>query len=287
MIKHIKTIGIFLFLIISLSSFAFSQETYTITTYYPSPYGVYKTLRLYPNNDAAAGDTCTKAGEMTYHQATNTVLFCNGTQWQALGGTYSGGSALPICDSTSRGKEFLLQGNTGMEDGLYICKKKADDSYDWIPLGSPKLVKATPDWFSGPSSRSSCYVYFNMSTPDIWITGITDIHNCPYSANPLFTLPANAQYLTCYFDINLGCIPYRECSEGNIDIRIVCNGNPIWETNVYGNCVHCQEYCHHVTTPIIPISGGVVQNCHLEAFAPQTGNVCDSALGVCYYVAPQ
>lgn len=76
----------FLVLIFS-SSFVFA-EGITITTYYPSPYGVYKTLRLFPNNDAAVGDACTKAGEMFYRQSSNQILFCDGSIWKAIGDSF-------------------------------------------------------------------------------------------------------------------------------------------------------------------------------------------------------
>lgn len=56
--------------------------------------------------------------------------------------TIIGGSSLPTCSSSYRGKMFLLQSGTGTEDGLYVCKKKADDTYQWIALASP------PNWVS-------------------------------------------------------------------------------------------------------------------------------------------
>lgn len=54
--------------------------------------------------------------------------------------TIVGGTSLPICDASKRGKQFLLQGASGQPDGLYICKKKIDDSYGWVRLGSPEIV---------------------------------------------------------------------------------------------------------------------------------------------------
>lgn len=44
MSKILTITAVVLLLILSLSSFAFSEETLTITTYYPSPYGRYKEL---------------------------------------------------------------------------------------------------------------------------------------------------------------------------------------------------------------------------------------------------
>jgi len=80
-----------LVLLLSIVSVCFAQgdsEQLTITTYYPSPYGVYKTLRLFPQ-ELASGDPCTNAGEMAYSNSANPnqVLVCNGSTWNPLGGT--------------------------------------------------------------------------------------------------------------------------------------------------------------------------------------------------------
>ncbi len=47
MLKHINIIGITVFLMLGLFSLGFSEETLTITTYYPSPYGSYRELTSY------------------------------------------------------------------------------------------------------------------------------------------------------------------------------------------------------------------------------------------------
>ncbi len=55
MVKYIKITGIILFSILGLTSFSFCAqqqeegETFTITTYYPSPYGSYNELSTYSN----------------------------------------------------------------------------------------------------------------------------------------------------------------------------------------------------------------------------------------------
>lgn len=77
-------------LLVLSSSIVFTQgtnqaESLTITTYYPSPYGVYKTLRLFPNQDVAIGQACTNAGEMTYDPGTNSPLYCDGSNWTQVG----------------------------------------------------------------------------------------------------------------------------------------------------------------------------------------------------------
>lgn len=53
-------------------SFCFAEESITITTYYPSPYGVYRVLRLFPHGDLVPGTDCSSDGEgaMTYYKDT-------------------------------------------------------------------------------------------------------------------------------------------------------------------------------------------------------------------------
>lgn len=86
-----SVIGLAIFFIFSLFSFTFCQESMTITTYYPSPYGVYKTLRLFPNDDAMLGDDCSNSGEMSYSLSGNEILVCNGSslKWSVLGGYWA------------------------------------------------------------------------------------------------------------------------------------------------------------------------------------------------------
>ncbi|MBM3248566.1 MAG: hypothetical protein FJZ10_04000 [Candidatus Omnitrophica bacterium] len=72
------------------SSFCFAQETVTITTYYPAPYGVYQQMRLFPVNGNAFTCDATHRGEMYYHDDTAPraagLYYCNGTSWMAAGG---------------------------------------------------------------------------------------------------------------------------------------------------------------------------------------------------------
>ena len=90
MIKKLCLLVVFL----SLTTLAFAQgtgqsEQITITTYYPSPYGVYKNLRLFPYAGISAGTSCSstnKQGDLAYSLNTNQPLYCNGTTWMAMGG---------------------------------------------------------------------------------------------------------------------------------------------------------------------------------------------------------
>lgn len=65
-----------------------AQETMTIGTYYPSPFGSYNSLRLYPASDIDPTASCTNAGEMFYHATDNQIYVCDGALWQTLGESY-------------------------------------------------------------------------------------------------------------------------------------------------------------------------------------------------------
>jgi trimeric autotransporter adhesin len=86
-VRILFLICIFVFTI-SCSCFAAANytESLTITTYYPSPYGVYGVLKLNPRPRPV---TC-KEGEMTYGNNTvpQGIYYCNSTnQWAQLGGS--------------------------------------------------------------------------------------------------------------------------------------------------------------------------------------------------------
>ncbi len=91
-----KKIVFFLALIFIFTATAYAEEdTLTISTYYPSPYGVYKTLRLYPNHTNAPASSCTRQGEMYFNDEDNKIYTCNktGTEtyaWQAASGSAAG-----------------------------------------------------------------------------------------------------------------------------------------------------------------------------------------------------
>lgn len=59
-------------------------DSFTIATYYPSPYGVYRNLRLFPTNQPAASST-QQAGTMYYNGSERTVYINDGADWKQLG----------------------------------------------------------------------------------------------------------------------------------------------------------------------------------------------------------
>lgn len=88
---------VFLLLIICATAFVFSpaqaEESITITTYYPSPYGVYGVLRLFPSTKTE-GSVC-QEGEMYYEQ--------NGTPTRPRG--------MYFCDSSNQWKSTVSSGS--------------------------------------------------------------------------------------------------------------------------------------------------------------------------------
>ncbi|MFH1355311.1 MAG: hypothetical protein ABIH19_04090 [Candidatus Omnitrophota bacterium] len=83
--NNLITFG-FIFFIFSLVKFSFAQDTLTITTYYPSPHGVYKSLRVYPNDDTDPSAACFDKGTMYYDDSESQLYICDGTDWVATGG---------------------------------------------------------------------------------------------------------------------------------------------------------------------------------------------------------
>lgn len=64
--------------VVFVTSYLVAAEEITITTYYPSPYGVYKQLRMYPTDDFVPGAACTKPGEMYFDNSDQHLYICKG-----------------------------------------------------------------------------------------------------------------------------------------------------------------------------------------------------------------
>ena len=119
-----KPIGMYLFLIIALSclvSNAWAQESITLSTYYPSPFGVYQqlkvgdTLQISPQGSA----TCDSAGKIYYNNSLG-LQVCDGTSWSSSLGIweedgasmYPKNLALQVGIGTSAPNEMLqVEGN--------------------------------------------------------------------------------------------------------------------------------------------------------------------------------
>ncbi|MFH1201812.1 MAG: hypothetical protein V1674_02850 [Candidatus Omnitrophota bacterium] len=74
-------------LVSGISVFA-QAESITLTTYYPSPAGVYQNLRLNPQNVDPFACNAAVEGTMYYNTVSNTLRYCDGATnpWPTLGG---------------------------------------------------------------------------------------------------------------------------------------------------------------------------------------------------------
>jgi hypothetical protein len=68
-----------------LISSGYPQETLTITTFYPSPVGIYRTLILSPTDDFDPNSICDTEGQMFYDDSDNQIYVCDGSDWQPIG----------------------------------------------------------------------------------------------------------------------------------------------------------------------------------------------------------
>jgi hypothetical protein len=69
-------------------------NTFTITTYYPAPYGVYRNMRLNPSDEPTNG---VEPGVMYYNQTEDMMKFYNGSTWLNMTGGGGGGGRAFRC----------------------------------------------------------------------------------------------------------------------------------------------------------------------------------------------
>ncbi|MCX5707776.1 MAG: tail fiber domain-containing protein [Candidatus Omnitrophica bacterium] len=99
-----KILMIFIF-ILSAATVCFSAsnstESLTISTYYPSPYGVYRNLKLNPS-DTEPGGTALSPGVMYYNNSSDNIVYYNKTSsWVHLNGGGGGGGNGTYWNETS------------------------------------------------------------------------------------------------------------------------------------------------------------------------------------------
>lgn len=103
MSRYLKIAGELILFFFIFHSLSFSEESITITTYYPSPYGVYNELQLYPHDPAVTACNDAREGTMFYNSTDRQVYVCKGAAsgWQTLGG--GGGNLLMVNGATCPG----------------------------------------------------------------------------------------------------------------------------------------------------------------------------------------
>ena len=160
--------SIFLF-----SAFSFAQsnqsDSFSITTYYPSPYGVYRNLRLFPSQQPTAASE--SPGTMYFNATTNiTYVFVNATErWKPLGGVAGtgGGTLGPNAGDTLVLDE--LNSKTANNQYLRTVTKRSAAGNDWstadlylqrrIDVSDMGFIKWTgADWGIGFGSGTTEYM---------------------------------------------------------------------------------------------------------------------------------
>lgn len=199
------------FLIFLISVFA--EESLTITTYYPSPYGVYNELRLYPHSPATTACDSTQEGNTYYDLNAHNLYVCryNGTTyaWESGGGfwTASGNNIY----NTNTGKVGI---------GTNLPTVKLDVSGDLNVSGTitagaiqGKRISISKTQKCGEFMYPSNYLICPVSHPRII--------SCSYTGSLSFCeiVPKNGNSCSCS-----GCSG-SDCVEA-VTVTAVCEGNP-------------------------------------------------------------
>lgn len=135
------------FAVLIFTPFSFAEDL-TITTYYPSPYGVYRELRLWPNNPAPSLCSNTNEGSMYYQSDSvnyqGKLMMCKQTAsstfaWQEIGGVPTGAimafslSACPtgwaLADGTSGTPDLRGVFIRGLDNGRGLDPARTLGSY--------------------------------------------------------------------------------------------------------------------------------------------------------------
>ncbi|MGE5307632.1 MAG: hypothetical protein ACM3OC_00935 [Deltaproteobacteria bacterium] len=101
------------FILLFFPTVVLAEENITITTYYPSPNGIYRSLTLYPGNQPAAASN----GMMYFDQGDRTVKYYNSTDWLTIGslssasvihvGGRNSGAGATLTVNCPAGKKFV------------------------------------------------------------------------------------------------------------------------------------------------------------------------------------
>jgi len=149
---------IIIIILLSLTIPAFAQfgnETITITTYYPSPYGVYRNLEMYPSDEPTVG---VKPGVMYFNKYNSTLLiYINSTaKWQPVG---AGSGQMKVYKN-----DGTLLGTYGSGDNVSPCGGW------WIVNTGGGITKIGPE----NCAEIACALYYlhpNCSGSMGWMQG--------------------------------------------------------------------------------------------------------------------
>ena len=128
--KPTKLISIVLILAFLFVGIVYSQEKITITTYYPSPEGVYKSMILHPHDDFDPSGSCSH-GAMYYDDSEDRGYICEGGYWQILGGLrYLGTVNVQAKTNWTSDKIRTVNGPVGTRY-MFLTRKRAGGIFCW------------------------------------------------------------------------------------------------------------------------------------------------------------
>ncbi|MCX5707777.1 MAG: tail fiber domain-containing protein [Candidatus Omnitrophica bacterium] len=160
-----KKIVWFCIFVLSLASMGLAQtnstETLIITTYFPSPYGVYRNLKLNPTDSAP---NVPSRGVMFYNNTSDSIFYYNNTGWVNLAGGGGGGGNDTYWNGTGVGN--IYNNNTGFV-GIGTQAPQAPLT---VKMSNTDPANATVvsliRHVNGTSPNQ--YLFFNLYPPNAW-----------------------------------------------------------------------------------------------------------------------
>jgi hypothetical protein len=97
------------------------EEVVTITTYYPSPYGVYKNLRLHPTDEPTGG--AVSEGLMYYDKDDHALKYYNSTAWVDMTSCIQGKYTDSSGDTNCPDDYYASTVSASTPGGIVLCCK--------------------------------------------------------------------------------------------------------------------------------------------------------------------
>jgi hypothetical protein len=172
-------------------------ESLTISTYYPSPYGVYKYLKLNPADVPSGPDE--SRGVIYYDNTSNSIYYRNNTGWfnTSAGGSGGGGNDDYWNQTSSKNiynnnTDFVGIGNASPSAPLMVYMSNNDPS------------NATVASFIKSASGVEQKLLFNLYPPNLWRTYMNSTSAILVPKSPPGNLEFAAGNLTNHIRFNVG-----------------------------------------------------------------------------------